>query len=80
MEFLRKQLEEERVRGDKLKKMSHNVLRDQRTFNEKLKEWNRLHDWTRLWVAQRWLTVRSSSTTTFIASTVENVEIIESTG
>ena len=39
MEFLRKQLEEERVRGDKLKKMSHNVLRDQRTFNEKLKEY-----------------------------------------
>merc|ERR1711933_141822 len=39
MEYLRKQLEEERSRGDKLKKMSHNVLKDQRTFGDKLKEY-----------------------------------------
>lgn len=39
IEYLRKQLEEERNRGDKLKKMIHNVFVEQKTFNEKLKEY-----------------------------------------
>eukprot|EP01083_Nonionella_stella_P041260 111883_1 len=39
IEYLRKQLEEERDRSDKLKKMSHRVFVEQKTFNEKLKEY-----------------------------------------
>merc|ERR1712154_151750 len=39
IEYLRKQLEEERNRNDKLKKMIHRVFVEQKTFNEKLKEY-----------------------------------------
>ena len=38
IEYLKKQLEEERNRGEKLKKMIHNGFVEQKTFNEKLKE------------------------------------------